>query len=65
MLFSVSAKTLGAKHVSPNQIMAGTYLLTGLFVDTFLAIAFILSMLTHALTAAANTFVKVSTHAVS
>jgi hypothetical protein len=45
--------------------MAGSYLLTGLFVDTFLAIAFILSMLTHALTAAANTFVKVSTHAVS
>lgn len=48
MLLSVSAKRLGAKHVNPNQTMASIYLLTGLFIDTFLAIAFILSMLTHA-----------------
>lgn len=61
----MSAKKLGAKHVSTNQIMAGIYLLTGLFVDTFSARVFTPSMPTHALTAAINTFVKVGTHVVS
>lgn len=61
----MTVKKLGAQYVSTNQIMAGIYLLTGLFVDTFLAMVFTPSMPTHALTAAINTFVKVSTHVVS
>lgn len=61
----MTVKKLGAQYVSTNKIMAGIYLLTGLFVDTFLAMVFIPSMSTHALTAAINTFVKVSTHVVS
>lgn len=61
----MTVKKLGAQYVSTNQIMAGIYLLTGLFVDTFLAMVFIPLMPTHALTAAINTFVKVSTHVVS
>lgn len=61
----MTVKKLGAQYVSINQIVAGIYLLTGLFVDTFSAMVFTPSMPTHALTAAINTFVKVSTHVVS